>query len=236
VYASKLSFGNPRWEGALETVVAKACAKLGATGGVRAELYNLLVYTEGGHFARHRDSEKAEGMFGTLVVVLPSYHEGGSLVERHGGEELSCACEGETGLLEPRTCAFYADCEHELERVSAGRRLALIYNLCRNLGAHGPGRQPPSQAGAARAFGALAERSADGDFRDPPPKLCWFLEHQYSQDGLGWEALKGADECVASALRRCRAPARPRDPRTRRASSPLTSEAKPMLRALRTLS
>jgi hypothetical protein len=29
------------------------------TGGVRAELYNLLLYEQGGHFRKHRDSEKA---------------------------------------------------------------------------------------------------------------------------------------------------------------------------------
>lgn len=35
----------------------------------------------------HRSSEKAKGMFATLVVCLPSYHEGGDLVLTHRGKE-----------------------------------------------------------------------------------------------------------------------------------------------------
>src|ERR1035438_7931677 len=34
----------------------------------------------------HRDSEKEEGMFGTLVVLLPSLYAGGELVVEHAGE------------------------------------------------------------------------------------------------------------------------------------------------------
>jgi len=42
----------------------------GAT--VSAELYKLLVYERKGFFLPHRDTEKTGGMFGTLVVTLPS--------------------------------------------------------------------------------------------------------------------------------------------------------------------
>ena len=43
---------------------------------VSAELYKLLVYEKGGFFLSHRDTEKAPGMFATLVISLPSSHEG----------------------------------------------------------------------------------------------------------------------------------------------------------------
>src|SRR5262249_18381791 len=35
-----------------------------------AELYNLNVYTTGGHFVPHKDTPRGEDMFGTLVVCL----------------------------------------------------------------------------------------------------------------------------------------------------------------------
>ena len=95
---------------------------------MRAELYKLLVYDAGGFFIEHRDTEKAEGMFGTLVIVLPSIYEGGELMVRHGGREalLDLRCNDPS---EARFAAFYADCRHEVMPVTSGCRLTLIYNL-----------------------------------------------------------------------------------------------------------
>jgi hypothetical protein len=41
---------------------------------------------KGSFFAPHRDSEKVDGMFGTLVIVLPSQFAGGKLIVNHKGE------------------------------------------------------------------------------------------------------------------------------------------------------
>ncbi len=46
---------------------------------VKANLYKLLLYDEGCFFARHHDSERLDGMFGTLVLELPSIYEGAEL-------------------------------------------------------------------------------------------------------------------------------------------------------------
>ena len=39
---------------------------------VQAQLYKLLMYEQGDHFDPHRDSEKEDGMFATMVLLLPS--------------------------------------------------------------------------------------------------------------------------------------------------------------------
>lgn len=45
--------------------VADRCDTLGVTGvAVEAQLYTLLLYKEGSHFSVHRDTEKAENMWG----------------------------------------------------------------------------------------------------------------------------------------------------------------------------
>src|SRR2546430_16096755 len=79
-------------------------------------------------FKAHRDTEKADGMFGTLVIVLPCPHRGGELVIRHAGREatvdLSAAEDSELAFA-----AFYADCEHEVRPIVKGNRVCLIYNL-----------------------------------------------------------------------------------------------------------
>jgi len=56
---------------------------------VTAELHKLNVYSENGHFAKHKDTPRSESQFGSLVVVLPVPFEGGALVMEHGAERVS---------------------------------------------------------------------------------------------------------------------------------------------------
>lgn len=73
---------NPAWQPFIDDIVRSCYIPLGirSTMRVSAKLYKMLVYESGGKFDRHQDSEKEEGMFGTLVVVLPCRFEGGALV------------------------------------------------------------------------------------------------------------------------------------------------------------
>ena len=52
---------------------------------ISAELYTVNVYTDGGHFAPHKDTPRGSDMFGTLVVCLPSQFANGKLVLSHRG-------------------------------------------------------------------------------------------------------------------------------------------------------
>lgn len=52
---------------------------LGLDVGIRAELIKMNIYPKGGLFKKHVDSPKGEA-FGSLVVFLPSYFEGGKLI------------------------------------------------------------------------------------------------------------------------------------------------------------
>ncbi|CAN0540605.1 unnamed protein product, partial [Scytosiphon promiscuus] len=59
------------------------------------------------HFKPHKDTEKEAGMFGTLVVQLPTYdgHEGGTLVVRHRGMQQAFAWEDPDGSYHERASA-----------------------------------------------------------------------------------------------------------------------------------
>ncbi|GAM29137.1 hypothetical protein SAMD00019534_123130 [Acytostelium subglobosum LB1] len=102
---------------------------------VTAELYKLLVYDKGGFFLPHRDSEKADKMFGTLVVSLPCSHKGGDLVITHADQEAVVSLENDS-MSELKWTAFYADCRHEVKPVTDGNRVCLVYNLLRSGGNH----------------------------------------------------------------------------------------------------
>src|SRR4051812_3182134 len=82
---SRFALRNPGWEPQVDEIVTAVRQRFAIDGKVRHELYKLLVYESGSFFAPHRDTEKTKGMFATLVVCLPSRHEGGTLVVEHEG-------------------------------------------------------------------------------------------------------------------------------------------------------
>lgn len=64
-----------------EYILPSVCSDLGLAkkDKVKANLYKLLIYNKGSFFLSHKDTEKEDKMFGTLVVNLPSSHLGGDL-------------------------------------------------------------------------------------------------------------------------------------------------------------
>jgi hypothetical protein len=81
----QVRIGGRHWQQSLSAIVARCTAGLGVSEPVSAELYKMLVYDTGSFFLSHRDTEKAPGMFATLVIVLPSIYTGGELLIRHRG-------------------------------------------------------------------------------------------------------------------------------------------------------
>ena len=77
---NEFTIKNQGWNQQLMQLVARVSSQLGCIGQVSAKLYKLLIYKKGGHFKKHRDTEKEKGMFATLIVQLPSVYTGGQLV------------------------------------------------------------------------------------------------------------------------------------------------------------
>ena len=73
---------NPQWDACIAEIVDAVTHAFGIDQRVDWDLYKLLIYEAGSFFAPHRDSEKVDGMFATLVVCLPSRHTGGTLLVR----------------------------------------------------------------------------------------------------------------------------------------------------------
>jgi len=195
----KIHLSGKRWTSALDDVIRRVEARLGCPNdALKAELYKLLVYDKGGFFLAHRDTEKAPGMVGTLIVALPSEQEGGELVVRHSGREsVHDLCNLDPGLL--RFAAFYADCEHEVLPIASGYRICLVYNLLlvktKTKKKLSTPDMRPVVAAAARQLRQWTERSDRAD------KIVHLLEHRYTEAALSFEVLKGRDAALAEALR-----------------------------------
>ena len=89
-------------------------------------------------FKAHVDTPRSELMFGSLVIVFPTPHQGGALKLRApGGEEGetmewtfdSCALLAEQQQPSIAYVAFFSDVEHEVMPVTSGHRVTITYNL-----------------------------------------------------------------------------------------------------------
>jgi len=192
VDAPRVHLGGKRWEEDLGQIMRQAASGLGVAGRVEAELYKLLIYDAGSFFVPHRDTEKAPGMFATLVVVLPSPYAGGELIVRHKGREARLDLRRDEPS-EIAFAAFYADCRHEVLPIASGCRLALVYNLIR------PEGEPVPQAPDRDSLHGTVTELLRG-WHGLPRKLVYPLEHAYTEAELGFETLKGADAAVAGVL------------------------------------
>ena len=194
---------DARWSPVLERKLSVIANRLGLNGKLVAVLDKLLVYGPGQFFASHQDSERADDMVGSLVVLLPSKHQGGALVVQHHDDRVVLG-EAPRGSKELMLIAFYADCQHEVQPVTSGHRIALTYHLHHR--AAGARRAPRTAvdrlATSVEAYFATAVPIRYSNAPpQPPDRLIYLLDHQYTQRSLSWKRLKGADRRRAAALR-----------------------------------
>jgi hypothetical protein len=155
---------------------------------------------KGSFFKAHKDTPRAEDMFGSLVVVFPTAHAGGALLLRHDGKEEEF---NSANILSPfdtptvAYVAFYGDVEHEVAVVESGHRVTLTYNLY-----FAKNRAPPSWSPSARAApelrSALSSLLNDVTYLPEGGILGFGLRYKYPVDARTSlvkmkSLLKGAD-------------------------------------------
>ena len=203
INASQVNLSGKYWQKNLTDIVDHVKLGLGVDCAISAELYKLLVYDAGSFFIPHRDTEKTDGMFATLIIVLPSLYNGGELLVRHQQEEVKLDLRSQ----EPEEisfAAFYADCVHEVLPITEGCRLTLVYNLIRT-DKKIPLPTPPDYHQAQQKVAALLNNWVQSlnnktDEEDTPEKLIFLLEHEYSIAELKFDALKNKDAASADVL------------------------------------
>jgi len=161
-------------------------------------------------------------MFGSLVVVFPTPHEGGALILRHRGQEWTFdSGRGLASVREPSIgyVAFFSDVEHEVAPVISGHRVTLTYNLyfddnggtvssSKEAASRHPSLPPALNKNAFReTFQALLENP---EFLPAGGTLAFGMRHVYPiPHGKGdlaplepiYGALKGSDAAVYETAR-----------------------------------
>ncbi|KAL9043571.1 MAG: hypothetical protein Q9214_003247, partial [Letrouitia sp. 1 TL-2023] len=192
---------NAIWDECIVGALATATVALGigSNAGVRAELYKMLLYEDGAHFEKHRDTEKTRGMFGTMVIALPSEHSGGE-VETIFGDQSRVLHTAKASQFDYTALAWYSDVEHTVKPITSGYRLVLTYNLV-----HTAFGAPPLAAAIddsnlklSRILGHWGRQPRDVE--SEPEKLVYILGHKYTDANLRLSHLKGRDRAKADQL------------------------------------
>ncbi|KAI0117815.1 hypothetical protein GGR51DRAFT_573546 [Nemania sp. FL0031] len=190
----KFRLMNPAWPPFLDSLLEKVCSNLGIIGTAYAQPHKLLLYEKDSFFLPHKDSQKADRMIATLVICLPSEHEGGEVLLSHADQKQTFNT-SELSLFDTTALAWFSDVTHEVKKVVSGHRLVLTYNIIHRDG----------EKFSAHAFGQQLDRLnntlAHCVSHDPGFGLKIYpLDHKYSASGLSFSQLKGRDLAVCGSL------------------------------------
>jgi hypothetical protein len=147
-------------------------------------------------------TEKAPGMFATIIIVLPSFYTGGEVHVSHSASsrvyDLAPSSAFTTSIL-----TWYTDVMHEVKPITSGYRLALSYNLIHT--SQGiPRPMLPDMHTAVTHLRSVLKRWGRGGYDgadDTPQIVAYLLKHEYSEVNLKAGALKGEDAHKVSHLR-----------------------------------
>ncbi|KAJ2928449.1 hypothetical protein H1R20_g8653, partial [Candolleomyces eurysporus] len=196
---TRVSFRNPKWKQYVDEMASKTiCNALGVATGAsnpRCELSKLSLYQAGSHFPPHQDTRKVDGVFATIIFILPSAFEGGNIHISHSGTKVFIDV-AKNSELNTSVLAWYTDVIQELKPITSGYRLALIYNLI-HTSPDVPLPSLPNMQGAVTGLREVLTRWKNGVYKveQEPPLIAYILSHQYNlvDFGKGSQCLKGSD-------------------------------------------
>ncbi|KAG5926576.1 hypothetical protein E4U42_003141 [Claviceps africana] len=195
--AEQFSFRNPAWPAFIRQVCARVAVDLGINAPITAEIYKMLIYEKGAMFKAHTDTEKIPNMFGTLVVCLPSAHQGGEVVVKHGGQKKIL----KTSEAPQSYACWYSDVSHEVLPVTSGFRWVVTYNLALDSTA-GPGPSADLQRSETKALRRTLARWLS-EPKESRARKCLYhmLDHDYTEASISLEALKTRDLAQVRVLK-----------------------------------
>lgn len=194
---------NPKWNVYLNSVLVPRIRKeMAITTSFEASLYKLLLYKSGSFFKPHRDTEKEERMFATLVIQLPSRFNGGQLVIEHDkktktidfGSNVEAGNEFVTFFS-----SFYCDCKHEILPVTDGIRVCLVYNLVMDETSVTNVPTAPYSSDIETQMASMCDEWRKFP-NASPAKIVYGLSHKYTERSISFDSLKSTDKIVANAF------------------------------------
>ena len=151
-------------------------------------------------FVKPRSTGKEPGMFGTLIICLPSKHERGDIVVSHRRQSITF----QTGSTFDHTySAWYADFRHEVKPITSGYCMVLVYNLIQH--STRPTQSAAVHAREKRELNSILSSWTRGIAKEnskAPVFLTYQLEHEYTDAKLRFQSFKAMDKVKAEHLKR----------------------------------
>ncbi|KZT39340.1 hypothetical protein SISSUDRAFT_1119066 [Sistotremastrum suecicum HHB10207 ss-3] len=172
-----------------------------------AELYKLNVYGPESFFKAHKDTPRGDDMFGSLIIALPSEHEGGNFIVRNEEEQHSFESSqlshssSKSNSSKVAWAALWSHAEHEVTPVLSGYRVTLTFNLYFRTPASLSTPAPNIPPDAPALLNSLKACLNDPTFLPEGGLLGFGLKHEYPlsassdlQNFVGF--LKGSDSAI----------------------------------------
>ncbi|KAI0148149.1 hypothetical protein F4776DRAFT_660322 [Hypoxylon sp. NC0597] len=185
----------PDWPVLLDNVLAYVRKQLEIRSPISAELYKMVLYEEDAMCKAHTDTEKIPRMFGTLVISLPSSHEGGEVIVTHQGYSLKY----ETSRHDMASAFWFSDVSHDVLPVKTGYRWALTYNLAIEQSAQVPRADGFVDHQEIRRVLQSWSQEVNNGLRRASP-LYFIFDHKYTEVNISSEGLKPLDLDVVQSL------------------------------------
>ncbi|KAI1412631.1 hypothetical protein F5Y13DRAFT_199850 [Hypoxylon sp. FL1857] len=186
----------PDWQHFLDLVLTRVREELNIRSPISAELYKMLLYEKGAMFKAHTDTEKIPRMFGTLVISLPSSHEGGDVAVSHRGRSYTY----QTSRCDMACAFWFSDVSHEVFPVKSGNRWVLTYNLAIDPSVEVPSADDRLDHWELRRVLQLWSQEVNSCLIKPSP-LYYVLDHKYTEANISYEGLKPPDLDIVKFLR-----------------------------------
>ncbi|POW03046.1 hypothetical protein PSTT_11363, partial [Puccinia striiformis] len=180
ISADRVEFLEPAWQGYIPKLSQLVATKLGIDGSIRLQLDKMVLYGQGAMSKPQIEStERIRGMFGTLMLCLPSICTGGEVLVKYNSESMVL---GSSDGIQSFAC-WYSDVAYEVLPVQSGYRCVLVYNM-----AIRPGDPRPSasavtlrKAPILDTFGYWRKDLANNDTSDVPNHIYHMLDHHYTE-------------------------------------------------------
>lgn len=159
---------------------------------ISLHLHNMLIYEKDQFFNSHKDTEKLDNMVATLVVVLPSPHIGGDLIIELDNQKSIFSTEN-VDEKNIKYAVFYADCDHNVKKVTSGYRVVLTFNVVLDKNKTNKDENNIKNKEFIDSIKYYFSNSKN-------EKFIFLLNHCYSEHGLHWDLLKGSDRLIGHDL------------------------------------
>ncbi|CAF0768489.1 unnamed protein product [Brachionus calyciflorus] len=125
----RIQINNQEWNEKLQILVDRVTRQLGCLSKCQAKLNKMLLFKTGAHISKHRNMEKKEKNFATLILDLPCGYTGGELILYENEKRSEKVIGFEHTVEKINFIAHYADLENEFAQVKSGYRLILVYSI-----------------------------------------------------------------------------------------------------------